>query len=72
MEELTNNNDKRFVPRDTKKSMVILFFILLLIPNLLGKFLSKETINLENRTLAQFPKISKDNWEEFQIGRAHV
>ena len=65
MEELTNNNDKRFVPRDTKKSMVILFFILLLIPNLLGKFLSKETINLENRTLAQFPKISKDNWEEF-------
>ena len=42
MEELTNNNDKRFVPRDTKKSMVILFFILLLIPNLLGKFLSKD------------------------------
>lgn len=56
---------KRHISPNISQFMAALFFILLLAPNLAGRFASEETINLENRTLAGIPEVSKDNWKEF-------
>lgn len=47
-----------------KKLMVVLFFMLLLIPNMAGHIWGGEDVNLENRDLASFPRITKENWQE--------
>ncbi len=52
-----------------KKIMVILFFLILAAPNLVGKalkadVLTEEEKEMENRQIREFPHISGENWQE--------
>lgn len=47
-----------------KKFITILFFMLILIPNIAGHMAAGEEVNLENRDLAELPDVTKENWKE--------
>ncbi|MCD8082171.1 MAG: hypothetical protein LUE86_01265 [Clostridiales bacterium] len=52
-----------------KKCMIALFFAILLLPNLIWQVAGTgETVNTENRELAEWPELSLDHLEQFPSG----